>query len=758
MTEARIDYARLLNSAQYEAVTSIDGPLLVIAGAGSGKTRTLVYRVAYLVERGIPPESILLLTFTRKAAMEMLSRASELLDGRCQRVAGGTFHSTGNQILRQYGDCVGYGNGFTIMDRSDSEDALGLLIDRLGLKSSGRRFPKKSTVNSIFSKMVNCSLDLDGVLDENFPQFLEFGADLQGLYVAYEQYKLEQRLMDYDDLLRHWWRLLEEQPAVRKLLSQNYRYIMVDEYQDTNLLQAEIIRLLASEHPNVMVVGDDSQSIYSFRGARFRNIMDFPKLFPQARVLKLEQNYRSTQPILDFTNVLISQAREQYTKCLFSRRESEVLPVLASVGGERDQSLFVVRALREFQLVGIALEDMAVLFRASFHSYDLEVELTRAGIPFAKYGGLRFAESAHLKDVIAHLRVLHNPLDAVSWHRLLLLVEGIGPRTAQRLINWLMTHAASATAVRDYISEQKKTAGMTRLEPLAALMEEITDPQRTLVERIQAVRSYYEPIAMRKYDDYPKRFRDLDFLEEWAEQYPSLQTLLTDLTLEPPDFFSHKADLRESGRLTLSTVHSAKGLEWRVVFIIAAAEGRFPSPYASYRTEDLEEELRLFYVASTRAKDHLLISYPMRFGGFQEQDYGGRPSPFLQSISRRVLQRVYGEDFHLKLQGDDAKQPERRKNPTGAKPEGSPLQAQRADYLPGQRLDHAEFGRGVVLKVESHHAVVVFEKHGKKILELHIPSPSTGAESATRRGADAERGRREDGESMGAGVGKPWDQ
>jgi DNA helicase II / ATP-dependent DNA helicase PcrA len=716
MPEVPIDYAGLLNPAQYEAVTGIDGPLLVIAGAGSGKTRTLVYRVAYLVEHDIPPEAILLLTFTRKSAMEMLRRASELLDWRCQRVAGGTFHSTGSQILRQYGDCVGYPNGFTIMDRSDSEDALGLLVDRLGLKGSGRRFPKKSTVNSIFSKMVNCSLDLNQVLVDEFPQFLEFGEDLQGLYLAYEQYKLEQRLMDYDDLLRHWWRLLEEQPAVRKHLSQSYRYIMVDEYQDTNLLQAEIIRLLAAEHSNVMVVGDDSQSIYSFRGARFRNIMDFPKLFPRTRVLKLEQNYRSTQAILDFTNELISQAHEQYTKCLFSRRESTLLPVLASVGGEKDQSLFVVRALHAFQIAGIGLEDMAVLFRASFHSYDLEVELARAGIPFAKYGGLRFAESAHLKDVVAHLRVLHNPLDAVSWHRLLLLVEGIGPRTAQRLINWIMQHAASATGVRDYLPEQKKTADKARLEPLAALMEELTFPERSLGEMIQAVRSYYEPIAMRKYDDYPKRFRDLDFLEEWAEQYPSLLTLLTDLTLEPPDFYVHKTDLRESGRLTLSTIHSAKGLEWRVVFIIAAAEGRFPSPYASYRTEDLEEELRLFYVASTRAKDHLLISYPMRFGGYQEQDYGGRPSPFLQSISRNALKRVRGENFHLNLHEDAVKRPERRKKTAAGKEDAGILQPRRADYAPGQRVDHVEYGRGVVLKVEDHHVVVVFEKHGKKIL------------------------------------------
>jgi DNA helicase-2/ATP-dependent DNA helicase PcrA len=712
--QSGIDYASVLNPAQYEAVTTIEGPALVIAGAGSGKTRTLVYRLAYLVEQGILPESILLLTFTRKAATEMLTRASELLDGRCRLVAGGTFHSTGNLILRRYGDRIGYPNGFQIMDQGDSTDAVGLLIGRLGFKGGGQRFPKKATVHAIFSKIVNRSLDLETILEDDYVQFLEFADQLAQLHAAYELYKREQRLMDYDDLLLHWWRLLAEHPGIRKRLAENYQYIMVDEYQDTNKLQAEIVRLLAGERSNVMVVGDDSQSIYSFRGANFQNIMDFPKLFPDAQIIKLEQNYRSTQPILDFTNGLITQAREHYTKCLFSERISPILPAAVATRSDKEQSLFVIRTIQQLQARGIDLSEMAVLFRASFHSYDLEVELARAGIPYAKYGGLRFAESAHLKDVVAHLRVVVNPWDSVSWHRLLTLVDGIGPRTADRVIQVISRHADPGTGLREYLSDTKKTAHTSGLERLAVLLEEFTRPDRTVAEMVQAVRSYYEPIAVKLFDDYPKRLKDLEFLESWAEQYDSLAAMITDLTLEPPDFHGIGGQRLQSGILTLSTIHSAKGLEWRAVFILSAAEGRFPSSYAAYRDADLEEERRLFYVAATRAKDYLLISYPMSFGSSWSGDHAGGPSPFLHDISTKHLKRLQAETFQLdQLEAVDGA-PKRKAR--GVE------KCQELSWQVGQRIQHATFGLGVILAIADQHLVVAFENFGKKILDRrHAP-------------------------------------
>jgi ATP-dependent DNA helicase UvrD/PcrA len=710
-----IDYQALLNPAQYQAVTTIDGPILVIAGAGSGKTRTLVYRLAYLVEQGIPPESILLLTFTRKAATEMLGRASELLDGRCRLVAGGTFHSTGNLILRRYGDRVGYPNGFQIMDQGDSEDALGLLVGRMGLRGSGQRFPKKGTVHAIFSKMVNRSLDLETVLEEDYGQFLEYAEPLTRLYAAYQQYKRDQRLMDYDDLLLHWWRLLTDHPGVCRRLAETYQYIMVDEYQDTNILQAEIVRLLAGDRANVMVVGDDSQSIYSFRGANFRNIMDFPQLFPAAHIIKLEQNYRSSQPILDFTNELISQAREHYTKCLFSERLGPGLPAAIAARSDKDQSLLVVNTLRELQSRGIDLSEMAVLFRASFHSFDLEVELARAGIPYAKYGGLRFAESAHLKDVVAHLRVVVNPSDAVSWHRLLTLVDGIGPRTADRIIQVTAQSAEPGAALRQYLSKNRKSALSSSLEPLASLLEEVNRPNLTVSEMVEAVRRYYEPIATRHFDNYPKRLKDLEFLEGWADQYDNLASMLTDLTLEPPEFHGISGERGKAGVLTLSTIHSAKGLEWRAVFIISAAEGRFPSAYATFRDDDLEEELRLLYVAATRAQDYLLVTYAMGYGSSWGGDYAGGPSPFLHGISTKYLKRYHADSFRLE-QMDSCN--------SGLKKQNTHIDGgNKVDlWHAGQRVVHATFGEGTILANTGHHLVVAFDASGKKILDSrHAP-------------------------------------
>jgi len=446
----RIDYRGALNPAQYEAVVTTQGPILVVAGAGTGKTRTLVYRVARLVEAGVDASNILLLTFTRKAAEEMLRRASLLLDGRCDRVAGGTFHSFANTVLRRHGSALGLASNFTILDRSDSEDAINLLRAGRGLDKKDKRFPRKQAVAEMFSMAVNKALPLPQLIEDAYSHLAEHLAALVELQARYDAYKRERQLLDYDDLLVRLRELLTSSDDLRQRLSRKYQYIMVDEYQDTNALQADTVRLLASEHHNVMAVGDDAQSIYSFRGANFRNIMDFPNLFPGTRVIAIEENYRSTQPILDLTNAVIEQARERHEKRLFTLKTSGPAPLLIAAPTEQFQSRFVCQRILELREEGVPLPDIAVLFRSSFHSFDLEIELARHDIPFVKRGGFKFIETAHIKDVLAHVRVLVNPRDAVSWHRILLLLEGVGPRSSEEIIRWILAEDDVATRLERF--------------------------------------------------------------------------------------------------------------------------------------------------------------------------------------------------------------------------------------------------------------------------------------------------------------------
>ena len=434
----RINYAQLLNPAQLEAVTHREGPLLVVAGAGSGKTRTLIYRVARLIEGRVPPQAILLLTFTRRASQEMLGRAEQLVGEASRAVAGGTFHSFANTVLRRYGSAVGVQPNFTILDRSDMEDVINLIRTRMGLASKERRFPKKGTLTEIISMARNKARSLEEEIEEDFANLWDNKAEIVELARAYDAYKRERGLLDYDDLLYRYVELMEQHPAIRNRLSNTYRYVMVDEYQDTNAIQARMVRLLAADHQNVMAVGDDAQSIYSFRGANFRNIMDFPTLFPKAKIIKLEENYRSLQGILDLSNQVISRAAESYTKALFTRRLGEVRPLLIRAEDERMQSRFVSQRILELREDGVNLDEIAVLFRSSFHSFDLELELQRHDIPFVKRGGFKFIETAHIKDALAHLRVIANPVDAVSWLRVLLLLKGVGQRKAQQLIESLV--------------------------------------------------------------------------------------------------------------------------------------------------------------------------------------------------------------------------------------------------------------------------------------------------------------------------------
>jgi DNA helicase-2/ATP-dependent DNA helicase PcrA len=638
--EYRIDYARQLNPAQLDAATSLNGPLLVIAGAGTGKTRALVYRVARLVESGVDPANLLLLTFTRRAAAEMLRRASLLLDGRCERVAGGTFHSFANTVLRRHGAALGINPSFTILDRGDSEDVINLLRAQLGLDKKEKRFPRKQAIAEMYSMAVNKSRPLAELIDEEYPHLIDSLDELLELQARYTAYKHERHLLDYDDLLVRLRELLDTHPEVRQRLAQHYRFIMVDEYQDTNALQADIVRLLAGTHANVMVVGDDAQSIYSFRGANFRNIMEFPRLFPAARVIKLEENYRSTQPILDVANVIIRRAQEGYAKELFTAKPGGDVPLLVMAETEQFQSRFVCQRVLELREEGVPLSDLAVLFRSSFHSFDLEIELARANIPFVKRGGFKFIESAHIKDVLAHLRIVANPRDAVSWHRVLLLLEGIGPRTSEEIIDWIFGGADPAVQLESF--PKRGVAG--ELQALAGLLRRLADDTRRPGELLGEVCKYYEPILKRVHrEDYPKRQKDLDQFAAIALRFQSLQSLLTDMALEPPtdsvgDVLSATDD--DEGLLTLSTIHSAKGLEWHSVFIIWAAEGRFPSYYNLDTSDDLEEERRLMYVAATRAKQHLYLVFPVNIYDRALGLVLGKPSRFIDDIARDVLRPV----------------------------------------------------------------------------------------------------------------------
>ena len=633
-----IDYAAALNAQQLAAVTAGEGPSLVIAGAGSGKTRTLVYRVAYLIDSGIDPSQILLLTFTRKSSQEMLDRAGELIGVRSERVRGGTFHSVANMLLRRYGRSIGLEPGFTILDRGDAEDLIALVRAQLGLNEKDKRFPRKGTIAEMFSKSENTLRPLAEIVVEEFDHFSDHLDALEQLQQGYQASKRQRQLVDYDDLLVLLRRLVMEDEGVRRTISSLYRYILVDEYQDTNRLQADVVRHLASTHQNVMVVGDDAQSIYAFRGATFKNIMEFPSLFPGTTIYKLEENYRSTQPILNLANTIIEAATERYSKHLFTRKLDGPLPVLVEAAGENAQSRFIAQKILELREEGVPLGEMAVLFRSSFHSFDLEIELSRHGLPFVKRGGVKFIETAHVKDLLAHMRVVANPLDAVSWHRVLMLVEGVGPKKAQDVMAALVKSDKPYLALREMTGRSGKG-----LKDLALTLESLAGSgELRPVEQVNHIYEYYLPILKTQYDDYPKRMRDLDHLQTIAEGYQEVETFLSDLALEPPDgsVAGVEATDRDDERLVLSTIHSAKGLEWQCVFVIWIVDGRFPSVYSFSEDEGLEEERRLFYVSVTRAKRHLYLTYPINVFDRGSGMILSKPSRFLDPVSPALLDQL----------------------------------------------------------------------------------------------------------------------
>ena len=598
----KINYQQELNPAQLQAVESIGGPHLVIAGAGSGKTRVLVHRVAYLVEQGVMPEHILLLTFTRRAAEEMLRRASILLDERCKNVAGGTFHSFANMILRKYAKLLELNNNFTILDTADAEDALNLVRTQLGFHKSEKRFPRKHAILEAISKSINKSVDIADVLYDEYPQFIEFTEEIKKIRQEYNKYKRQKSLLDYDDLLVYLKNLLTKHEQVRASLAAKYKYIMVDEYQDTNKLQAHIACLLAADHTNIMVVGDDAQSIYSFRGANFKNIIDFPKIFPGTKIITLEENYRSTQPILNLTNAVIARAKEKFEKNLYTKKKDGNNPVFIDCPDENSQSAWVADKILELREEGVALKDIAVLFRSGWHSNDLEIELSARNLPFVKYGGQKFVEAAHIKDVLSYLLVSYNTADLVSWLRALLLIPKIGPKTASRIIQALV----DKSGLKELLDKNRQ------LKELFELLKELNCQKDEPAKIIEKILPYYQPLLKIKYDDFNKRLNDLDSLLRIAERYKTVEQFLVDMALEPPErmFLEAAKKDRSDAPLTLSTIHSAKGLEWHTVFIIYVAEGHLPS-YLSLETEDeIEEERRLFYVGSTRAKINLFLLKP----------------------------------------------------------------------------------------------------------------------------------------------------
>ncbi len=637
-----IPYEKLLNPAQFTAVTTTSGPLLVIAGAGSGKTRTLTYRVARLVEAGVEPDSILLLTFTRKASQEMLKRAAALLDSRCNKVSGGTFHSFANHILHRFAHIIGFENGFSIIDRTDSESLINIIRKEMGFGNKNYSFPRKKTLINIFSQAINKAIAVEDIIYDDYFQFRPAMEDICSLAREYKKRKVEHRFMDYDDLLVYLLAILKEHVSIREELSNKYQYIMVDEYQDTNLIQSEIVYLLAGEHHNIMVVGDDSQSIYSFRGANYKNIINFPDIFPNTKIIKLEENYRSTQTILNLTNIIIERAADKYSKTLFSQNRHGQIPILALTDNENSQSLWIVKQIQQLQKKGVKLNKIAVLFRASFHSFDLEIELGRKALPFVKVGGFKFMEAAHIKDVLSHLKIIVAGLDKISWYRILLLLNKIGPKTAEKIYLGLSYAGGGLEGFLTYCGSHKIASALI---PLKELLQSIAPDIMTVDQLGTAVINYYTPILQARYDNYPKRMKDLEHLLTIMERYDSLDQFLTDMALEPPNTSMNKSMVADTAsqndKLTLSTIHSAKGLEWHTVFIIWALDGRFPSVHSFYNDETMEEELRLMYVAATRACSNLYFSCPRQVYDRSADMFLNQPSRFIDQLPEDVLKISY---------------------------------------------------------------------------------------------------------------------
>lgn len=643
-----IDFKKELNPAQYEAATHPQGPELVIAGAGSGKTRTIVYRLAWLVEQGIAPDSILLMTFTRKAAQEMLTRAETILRRSLHGTSGGTFHSFAYSVLRQNALTAGFPNGMTLMDRGDCEDIIRDVRTELGHGKSDRSFPKKNTLLDIITKSRNKELPIDQILTNEAFHLTCYANEIAEIATGYKIYKQQHCLLDYDDLLFFLEKVLRENSEIRDHLRARFRFIMVDEYQDTNLVQARIVRLLAGKNGNVMAVGDDAQSIYAFRGADVSNILKFPEIFEDVKLVRLEQNYRSIQPILDLTNAILDGAETKFDKRLFTERKGDKLPELMVPLSDYTQSSRVVDKIIKLQKK-YGPGGVAVLFRAGYQSYGLEVALKRIGIEYRKYGGLKFNEAAHIKDILAFMRLITNPVDIVSWQRSLGHIKGVGPKTAKKIAEAVISGNSSAM---DKFRKKYQLLGEL-LSDLDGLRQKNSSPSTAL----EVLLPLYAPILIAEYpDDYPRRQAGLEQLSQIALNYDSMDTFLADLCLDPEPLSNDSDEPKEA--VTLSTIHSAKGLEWNAVIVIDLVEDRFPSRKSMLKPAEFEEERRLLYVACTRAKDELYMSAPASVSR-QNTDFRDPaiPSPFLREINEDLY-----EEWQESYSGGMAK---KRNTPAG---------------------------------------------------------------------------------------------
>jgi len=654
-----INFAEELNDQQLAAVSSPPGPVLVIAGAGSGKTRTLTYRVAYLLDKGIEPRNILLLTFTNKAAKEMLERVRALVPRDVSEMWGGTFHSVGNRILRRHAEEIGFTKSFSIMDRDDQKSLMNTVISGCEIDTSTRRFPKPDVLISIFSLIENTGVALEDLLEERYPYFEEWREDIARVEGRYRKKKRQINSMDFDDLLVLTLRLLQQNEELRRLYQKRFQYVMVDEFQDTNQVQSELVNLLVGEHQSLMVVGDDAQSIYSWRGADMENILSFPERYPEARVYRIEKNYRSVPEILELSNAAIKANHHRFEKDLQAAREGgAMMPALVPLEDPNAQAQFVAQRILELRDEGVELEEMAVLYRAHHQSMTLQMELRNRGIPFQITSGLRFFEQAHIKDVAAFMRFVTNRRDEVSFKRMVNLLPGIGGKNADKLWRgWAATtHATSEEppACFSDILDDLPVPGksVSHWEQLGHTLDELVTeegfarPSEMIFSVLEGV---YDEVMRESFDNYDNRRSDLEELMNYADRFDDILECLGQLSLMSAvdgDPSGSKAEL-DKEQVVLSSVHQAKGLEWKVVFVISLTDGMFPNGRVLDADDEymLEEERRLFYVAITRAKDELYLTYPQINPKSYTGDVIQRPSRFLDDCPQELMEewQVAGE-------------------------------------------------------------------------------------------------------------------
>jgi DNA helicase-2/ATP-dependent DNA helicase PcrA len=645
-SNSRHDYLAALNPAQREAATFGEcrddavldaGPLLIVAGAGTGKTMTLAHRVAHLVVKGVDTRRILLLTFTRRAAQEMTRRVESILrQALADRMSGplpagiltwsGTFHSIGNRLLRRFAHNLGLDPGFSVLDRGDAADLMDVVRHELGLSKKSRRFPKKDTCLAIYSRCVNAQESLEDTLQHTFPWCSDWESELRSLFRHYVERKQQAQALDYDDLLLYWSHLVGEQDFAEEIGAW-FDHVLVDEYQDTNLLQATILSALKPDGSGITVVGDDAQSIYSFRAAEVENILGFPAQYsPPARVVTLERNYRSTQAILDSANCLIADGERQYRKSLRSQSSQGGKPRYVTVEDGDAEAEFVVESILAGREEGLELKHQAVLFRGSHHSDRLEIELVRRNIPYVKYGGLKFLEAAHVKDVLAILKWAENPKNEVAAFRVLKLLPGMGPRYANRCFRHLAIADFRVDSLKSFLPPAATRPDWPVFCDLLATLSSAELDDHGWQTQIAAVRRWYKPQLERIYDGFETREADIEQLEQIAGRYPTRERFLTELTLDPPSAAGDLAGdpLLDEDYLVLSTVHSAKGQEWDAVYVLNVTDGNFPSEFATGKPKLIEEERRLLYVAMTRAKQSLTLIAPLRFHVTQQRRDGDR--------------------------------------------------------------------------------------------------------------------------------------